>query len=891
MPELPASPDWRAEVRARLRTARLHPQDEAELVEEVAQHLEEQFADLTASIGADAARAQLTRQLRDHALDDAILRRRRRASPSAARTWSSTSLWRDVRYGLRSLRRSPGVLAAGTAALALGIGLTTMMFSILYGTIIKGLPFEDPSRIAYVSYNDVRHGIIDGGAPLGDFQRFAARQRSFESFGALYRGMATISGGDRPDRIEIARMTATVFDVLEARPMLGRVFAARDNEPDAPPTVILGYAIWRDRYGSDSAVIGRTIRVSGTAHTVVGVMPEKFQFPDLARIWLPLRFNSSLAPGEGASLNVVGRLRPGADFESANAEFRGLMKQLDAERAQPSTERPVVLPYVRATLPKRVYTLLYAMLAAVMLVLLVACANVTNLLLDRTLGRSREIGIRTALGATRLAVVRQSLVESAILAGLAAIVGTALAYVGIILFNGAFPGSDRRFWMDIRLHPAVLLFVVAMAVLATLVSGLLPAMQSANLDVSSILKDESHSTSSLRVGRLSRVIVAFELALSSALLVGAGFITKSVVKLRSVDPRFVTANVFTARITASSTDSLKQRAFFESVDRELATLSGIDGSYLGNGLPGSGMSYDRFAVEGRSYGSDRDYGRTRTVAVTPGFFTTFGIPVLKGRGITADDRSGTPGVAVVNEAFVRQNFRGGDGDAIGHRIRLGVSDSKRDWVTIVGVMPTLYATSLDDPFPPAVVTSLWQERQLSSLTLAVRGPTDVASAPAIRKVVATLDPDVPIYNTSTMGEELDRPMWTLRLFGNLFIVFGIVSLVLATIGLYAVMAFAASRRVRELGIRMALGASSRDLIRLVSRQGARQIVTGVTIGVAIGTGFVRLIRAVLFDVQPSDPSVFALVVGVLASSAFLACIIPAVRAGRVDPVIALRSDQ
>ena len=257
--------------------------------------------------------------------------------------------------------------------------------------------------------------------------------------------------------------------------------------------------------------------------------------------------------------------------------------------------------------------------------------------------------------------------------------------------------------------------------------------------------------------------------------------------------------------------------------------------------------------------------------------------------MNADDRLGSPGVAVVNEAFVRENFRGGD--AIGRRIRLGGADSKKDWVTIVGVMPTLYTASIDDPFPPAVITALWQEPRLSSVALAVRGPADVASASAVRKVIASLDPEVPIYGTSTMSEELRLPMWPLQLFGNLFIIFGGVSLVLATIGLYAVMAFSASRRVRELGIRMALGASSRDVIGLVARQGARQIVVGVTIGVLIGTGFVRLIRAVLFDVQPNDPWVFALVAGVLGSSAFVACLVPALRAGRVDPVIALRSEQ
>ena len=888
MPDHRPSRDWRAAVRDRLRAAKLHPQDEAELVEEIAQHLDEQYADLARSIGAEAARDRLVAQLRDRSLDEAIIRRRRRAAPSRARAWGSASVWRDVRYGFRSLRRSPGVLAAGTAALALGIGLTTMMFSVVYGTLIKGLPFDEPSQIAYVSYSDPRGGFNDAGVPLGDFQRFAQHQRSFVSFGGVSRAMATITGGDRPDRIAIARMTSGVFDVLEARPLLGRVFVARDNEPDAPPTAILGYSIWRDRYASDSAVIGRVIRVNGKSYTVIGVMSEKFQFPDAARIWLPVQFNPSLAAGKGPYVSVVGRLRRDVDYPAANAEFRGLMQQLDAERVKPATERAVVLPYVRATLPKRVYTLLYSMLAAVVLVLLVACANVTNLLLDRTLGRSREIGIRTALGASRISVVRQSLVESAILAALAAVVGTALAYVGVVLFNGAFLESERRFWMDIRLHPAVLMFVVAMAVLATIVSGLLPAMQAAKLDVSSILKDESQSVSSLRVGKMSRFIVGFELALSSALLVGAGFITKSVIKLRHVEPGFVTSNIFTARLTASPGDGVKQRVFFEAVERQLSAAPGIEGVYLGSGLPGSGLGANRVAVEGRPYRTDRDLGRTRTLAVTPGFFATFGVPVLKGRGITAGDRLGAPGVAVVNDAFVRENFR--DGDAIGHRIRLGTSEDEQDWVTIVGVIPTLYTAAVDDPFPPAVLTALWQETSFTTPTLAVRGRADAASAPAIRKIVASVDPDVPVYGTSTMAEELDRPMWTLRLFGNLFVIFGIVSLLLATIGLYAVMAFSASRRVREMGIRMALGASSRDVIGLVARQGARQIVIGLTIGVGLGTLFVRAIHAVLFDVRPSDPSVFALVVGVLATSAFVACIVPAVRATRVDPLIALRSE-
>ena len=883
--------DWRADIRSRVASARLHPQDEADVIEEVAQHLEAQFADLAPKLGAAAARTRLLAQLQGPELDDALARRRRRARPTRSHTWSVTSLARDVRYGVRSLRRSPGTVIAGTAALALGIGLTAVMYSIIYGMLIKGLPFDRADRIALVYYADPARE--DDQVPLADFLRYTQQQRTLDRMGGYYLGSANIAGGEQPERVGVARVTAGLLEVTGVRPLIGRTFAPNDNAPAAPPTAMLSYATWRDQFRSDSGVMGKDVRVNGRPYAIVGVMPETFDFPNKAtRIWLPIQSaTDTLRPGQGPGLTVVGRLSDNVEYDRAQAEFATLSHQIAKDRAPATAERrAVVQPFVRGYVPGRVYSMFYAMLVAVMLVLLVACANVANLLLDRAVGRTREIGIRTALGATRLAIVRQSLVESAILATLAAVAGTLIARLGIALFNGVMLNSQAYFWMDIRLHPQVLAFVLMMAIAASLVSGLLPALQSARLDVNTTLKDESHAASSLRVGRLSRTIVAVEIALSSVMLLVAGFATKSIANLRRVEPGFASADVFTARVSLTSRDTVRRRQFFEALDRELTAMPGAKGAYLGSGLPGTGWGGGRVAVEGRVYARPQDYPSARTLAVTPGFFSTFGVPVRQGRAINSGDRLESPPVAVVSESFARRHFP--KTDPIGQRIRLGGPRSEAEWLTIVGVVPTLYAANftLRDLWPAEVFTAFWQERNPTSASIAVRGPSDVADAAPIRRIVAALDAETPIYATAPMTEVLAEPMWGVRVFGTMFVIFGVVSLVLAAVGLYAVMAFSVSRRVRELGIRMALGASGGDVVRMVCRQGAKQILVGITLGFIGGAAVVRVARAVLFGVAPNDPVVFGLVGGVLGLSALVACIIPAVRATRVDPLVALRTE-
>jgi putative ABC transport system permease protein len=882
--------DWRADIRARVAAARLHPQDEAELIEEVAQHLEAQFDDLAGKIGNSAARAKLLAQLNNQEFDDALARRRRLAKPTQSRTWTPTSWLRDVRYGVRSLRRSPGTVAAAVVALALGIGLTTVMYSVIYGMVIKGLPFEQAERIAMVYYADPRRE--DDLIPLGDFVYFRKQQTTFESVGGYALGSANISGGILPDRVQTARITAGLLDVMRVPAMLGRLFIAADNDPASPPTVVLSYALWRDRFSGDSAAVGQTLRVNGRPYTIIGVMPEGFQFPQRTTMaWVALQSNvATLRAGEGVGLTVAARLRPDATYERANAELTSLSRQLAAERPPRSAERrPVVMPFVRGWVPARVYTVLYAMLAAVLMVLVVACANVANLLLDRAVSRTREIGIRTALGASRLAVIRQSLVESTILAGVAALLGALLAKAGIIAFNRAFADSEQYFWTDIELHPAVLVFALAMGVVASLVSGILPAVQSAKLDISSILKDESHAASSLRIGRLSRTIVAVELALSSMLILASAFITKSITNLRTLEPGFAVNGIFTARVTLPARDTVRQFVFFESLEQALNKQSGLTSVYLGSGLPGAGWGGSRFAIEGRAYERPEQHPMARSLAVTPGFFETFGVRVVRGRAIAAGDRRGALPVAVVSESLARRLFPGVD--PIGSRIKLDDAGAQ-DWVTIVGVMPTLYAASfnLQDPWPPELLTSFWQARNILSTSIAVRGSSDAAAAAPIRKVVTGLDPEIPLYDPASMQAVIERPVGALRLLGSMFVIFGIVALVLSAIGLYAVMSFSVSRRVRELGIRMALGASASNIVGLVCRQGSRQILIGMSVGMLAGAAIVRAARGVLFEVNPTDPTIFAIVGAVLGAAAFIACLVPAVGATRVDPLVALRTD-
>ena len=801
-------------------------------------------------------------------------------------------LFRDFRYGLRSLRKSPGLTIIATVALTLGIGLTTMMFSIVYGAIMKGLPYSEGSRIVEVRRDQPSRGNTRMSIPIAEYEDFKEQQKSLDNFVGWYSGTVNVSGTGDAERYDGSFVTAGVFELTRVQPILGRTILPGEDIQNGQRVAVIGYTMWQRRFGGDSAVLGTVIRANGQPYSIVGVMPEGFLFPNNAAIWLPLSLNRSPAVRtDGTWLNVGGRLKPGVTMEAANAEFGDISRRFQTDFKETNEGITAgVLGFVDAEIGPQAGQLLYTMLAAVFFVLLIACANVANLLLDRAAHKTKEVGIRTALGASRAAVVRQFLAEALVLATAGAIAGIGVAQVGITAFNRAIVDTQPPFFIDIRLHPPVLLFTVGLAVLATLFSGLIPAVQSSRADINEVLKDENRGSSSLRIGKMSKGLVVFEIALSCGLLVASGLMIKSVTKLNTMDTGFRTANIFTARIgfPAGYNDTTMQRQFFEQLRQRAALLPGAHNATIANGLPGLGGGGGAFMVEGATYAEEKDVPNAGNRSVTEAFFETFDIPVLQGRGILASDRVDTDPVAVVNQMFVDQ-YLGGK-DALGKRIRPGGLRSTEPWRTIVGVVPTGFSGRQDRPRTPEYYLPLSQNHSnFVYVAVATDGPP-LAITGQVRSTIASLNPDIPMYWIYSMDEALARPTWFIRVFGTMFMIFGFIALFLASVGLYAVMSFSVSRRVREVGIRMALGAQSGDVVGMIFRQGIVQVGVGMVLGLGLAAGVAQFMQIILFEVEPRDPVIFGSVVAVLGTVALVASLVPARRATLIDPLVALRAD-
>ncbi|HEX9564788.1 MAG TPA: ABC transporter permease [Gemmatimonadaceae bacterium] len=802
------------------------------------------------------------------------------------------AILRDIRYGLRSLAKSPGLVVVSTIALTFGIGLTTTMFSITYGALMKGLPYPEGDRIVRMVRSRPETGGNRMGTPIGDYVDYRDQQQTMSPLAGYYSGTVNVSGDTEAERFTGAFVTATTAELTRVRPHLGRFIQAGEDTPGGARVVVLGYGMWQRRFGSDSSVIGSALRANGVPHTIVGVMPEGFRFPNDAALWLPLQLDPvGLPRGQGQWLDVVGRLKDGVTLEQATADADAIAKRLAADYKETNEGIGAgVMNFIEADMGPEPKQLLSTMLGAVFFVLLIACANVANLLLDRAAHKSKEVGIRTALGATRGAVIRQFLTEAAVLAAVGGILGTLLAKAGITIFNRAIVDSQPPFYIDIALHPPVLLFVVGVCLLATMLSGIIPAYQSSRADLNEVLKDETRGSSSLHIGKMSKALVVFEIALSCGLLVAAGLMIKSVTKLGNMDPGFRTADIFTARIgfPATYTDTAMQKQFYVQLRDRLEQIPGARAASIMSGLPGVGEGGSNFTIEGVSYAADRDVPDARTSAVSPGYFTTFDIPPRQGRLLDANDREGGLPVAVINQAFADRYFS--NQDAVGRRIRQGGRSSTAPWRTIVGVVPTIFNGDPDEPRRPGFFVPLEQSHS-NFVSLAVRttgSPMGITSQ--VRAAVASLNPDIPLYWVYSMAEAFERPTWFIRVFGTMFMIFGLIALFLASVGLYAVMSFSVSRRVREVGIRMALGAQGRDVVRMIFGQGAWQLGVGLVLGLGLAATVAQLMQVILFDVQPRDPATFAGVAVVLAVAGLAACMIPARRATRVDPLVALRAE-
>lgn len=804
------------------------------------------------------------------------------------------TLIRDFRHGLRVLLGSPGMSGIAVLALSLGIGVTATMFSIVYGALIRGLPFENADRIYAVQRYDTETGN-NTGVPIHDYLDWRAQQSSFEIFAASYNGTVNLRGTDAPQRYDGAFVTANLFGVAGVQAALGRTFLPGEDSPEGEPVILLSHELWRDRFGSEPGVVGTTLRANGEQMMIVGVMPEGFGFPMRQDLWIPLRLDAdALARGQGTTLNVTGMLREGVDTDQASAELAAIAAQLAAEYPQTNENLSArVVPYIDQFIGDEPKALLYTMLGAVFLVLAIACANVTNLLLTRAFDRSKEVAIRTALGASRGRVVTQVLTEASVLAVTGAAVGVLLARYGVGWFNNAIAGSDPPPFIDIRIDAPVLLFVIGVTVLATLLAGLLPALQVTRGSLNQVLTDESRGSSSFRLGRMSRALVVLQVALSCGLLVASGLMIKSVTKLSNADYGFDPTVIYTARMglfEADYPEAADRRRLFRDLHTRLQERADVAAAALTPFLPVTGSNAGRVIIEGESYADTAEQPLANQAPVTPGFFQTFGASVLRGRDFDAGDRDGALPVAIVNESFAERLFEGRD--PLGKRFAFGSvgSESAETWLTVVGVVPDLYMNGPLNEMPQGFYVP-FDQGDARFVSIAVRPRGDALSfAPTLRTEVQALDPDLPLYWERAMTGAIEEQTWFYWVFGKLFTTFGSVALLLASIGLYGVMSFGVRRRTGEVGIRMALGASAREVLAMVVRQGLWQLGVGLVLGLLLALGLGSLLEAILYQVEPTDPFTFVSIAITLLLTGLAACFVPALRAARIDPMIALRKE-
>lgn len=802
----------------------------------------------------------------------------------------------DLRLAVRMLVRSPWVSALAIVALGLGVGVTATMFSIVYGALMRGLPFEDGDRIMALVRVNPSQEITRAQAPIHDYVDWRDQQSSFADLAAYYSGTVNVRWADQPERFDGAFVTANLFASLGVAPALGRGFAEGEDGPGAPMRVILSHQVWRDRFGGDPSALGQVVKVNGEAGEIIGVMPDGFAFPESEAVWVPLRLDPVALPrGEGMSLSVVGKLRPGVTPEQASAEFSGIAQRLASAHPEANEGWGVrVMPFTDLAIGEETAGLLYSMLAVVSLVLLIACANVANLLLARAAARTKEVGIRTAMGASRWRVVSQMVAEAVALALMGGVVGAGLASLGIAWFNQAIEGTNPPFFLVFKLDAPILLFILAISVVAAVVAGGIPALKASGTDVSGVLKDESRGTSSLRIGRLTKVLVVGEIAMSMGLLVAAGLMTKSITTLRDVEMGFDPKAVYTSRLAlfeAEFPDTVARLAFYRELRDRLGQAPGARHAVLGTVLPGLGHGMTPLAVEGAAYAAERDHPRARFGLVDPGYFDALGTSVVAGRDFVPGDDAGAEPVVIVNASFARRHFPGDS--PLGRRFRQGGAQSTEPWRTVVGVVPDLWMQGLggNDQDPPDGFYVPLQQSDARFVSILARGPADPMSlSAAVREAVAAVHPDTPLYFVRTLQGRIDDNNWAFNVFGVLFMVFGGVALFLAAVGLYGVMAFSVSRRTPEVGIRMAMGAEAGQVLRLILRQGMGQVLMGLVLGVGMAFLVSFALRNMLFQVSPNDPVVFALVAGVLVITGLAASAIPARRATRVDPLTALRSE-
>ena len=802
--------------------------------------------------------------------------------------WNSVdTLLQDLRYGLRGLRKNPGFTVVAITTLALGIGATTAIFTVVNGVLLRPLPYPHPEELVYVQ--EILKGF--GATPFAgnrEFVDWRNQSRTFATTAAYMFSWFNLTGGGEAERVTSGLATASFFPLLGVRPLAGRLFLPGEDRPGGPAVVILSAALWRRRYNSDPAIVGKSITLDDKVYTVVGVLPTSFVIPDQEKIdyalWAPL-IESDTGTGPFHIVRVVGRLKPAVSLEASRADLNTILRSTRAGGPE-GWVKGVVLSRWQDQVTEKSRLSLLLFLGAVGFLLLIACANVANLLLSRATSRHKEVAIRLTVGAGRIRVVRQLLTESTLLALLGGLLGLILAHWGKNLLV-AFISPNLPALEPIVLDYRVLGFSLGLAVLTGLAFGMVPAFQASKVALSEVLKESSRSASESRSGLVFRnLLVIGETALAMVLLVGAGLLFRSFLRARGIDMGFQSSHTLTLTIdlTLSKYPTPRDQArFFEQVIERIKGRAGVQ-AVGGSGCPPLGNrlnSASGLAIRGQGETIDRVFYAT----ISSDYFLTLEIPLRAGRFFEGSDREGSPSVAIVNEAFARRYCP--HGACLERKVQSWVH--KDDWLTIVGVVgdvrglggvekdtePEMYLPYLQAPEP-----------YMTLLVRTMGNPLRLAAA--VRGQITSVDKDQPPHDISTL-DELREGSFTSRRVNMLLVgVFAALGLILASVGIYGVVSYSVSQRTHEMGVRMALGAERGDVLKIVVGQGLRSVLVGTGVGVAASLGLTRFLQTMLFGVKPTDPLTIITVSLVLLVVAWLACYIPARRATKVDPIVALR---
>ena len=802
------------------------------------------------------------------------------------------NLLHDVNYGLRMLLKNPVFTAVAVIALALGIGANTAIFSVVNGVLLRPLPYAQPEQLAMVWLDNRRQGIRDDITSYPNFLDWRDQNKTFQGMSGIRDHTVNLTGVGEPEELRATAVSPNFFQLMGVNPSQGRGFTSEEEQPGKDKIVVLGHGLWQRRFGADPEILNRTILLNGEQLTVVGIMPPGFQFPNKADLWIPLAPNERLRAARGAFwLPVVGRLKAGVTRVQAQADMNVIASQLEQQYSVNAGYGINVVP-LQEQIVGNFRTALLVLLWAVAFVLLIACANLANLLLARGASRQREVAVRVALGATRLRIVRQLLTESVLLSVVGGAVGLLSAWWGVRSLLKLGPSDIPRL-DNIHLDARVLFFTFVVSLLTGVFFGFVPALQTSHVDIGETLKESGRSGSGgPRAQRIRSAFIVAEVALTFILLIGAGLLIRSYWRLQQVNPGFKIDHLLTLDLSLPRSkyrDGAQAVAFYQQLQERLAAIPGVESASATSAilmpkLPNSGG----FSIENRPPDPREQQVELPFDSVLPNYFQTMGIQMLRGRAFTSQDARGALDVAIVNETFAKRYFP--DGDPIGKRFTFGNANNNPRWISIVGMVRDTKRQGLDAP----VRIESWMshaQAPSSSMQVVVRTAVDPQTvAGAVREAVWSLDGDLPIPKMQTMDQVLAESVAQRRLNMLLLGLFATIALVLAAVGIYGVMSYVVSQRTHEIGVRMALGAQVGDVLRLVVGQGMKLALFGAGLGLIATFVLTRLMATLLFGVSATDPLTFVAIFLLLLLVAFLACWIPARRATRVGPIAALRCE-